>query len=149
MTRSPEIVVEGGSQADEEAERVAVGLPVDGHMVLALAWTGEREDLGRDVRPGARAAAGTARAEPHGLAEPLALAELALGDERRQVPHDRRRVEADGASATRDREHDDPALTRAHRDHEPPRRHARANAAASRAAATTGCSAGRCHRARR
>src|SRR5262249_20615257 len=128
----PEVFLDDGRQAVERAERVHVGFPVDGDVILTLAGSPEREDLDRDVRARARAAAGTTLAKPHALAQP------ALGNELRQVPQDGLGVDASRAAAARDREHHDAALAGTDGDHDPARGHARASAAASRAAATTG-----------
>src|SRR4029077_11166701 len=100
-----------------------------------------RKDLDRDVGTRSRAAAGAAFTQSHALTQP------ALGHELCEVLEDSLCVQADGAPAARDWEHDDAPLARADPDHDPARCHERASAAASRAAATTGSSAGRCHRA--
>ena len=67
------------AEAVERAERVDVGLPVDGDVILARAGRSQRKDLDRDVGTRPRAAAGAAFAQSH------ALSQSALGHELRDV----------------------------------------------------------------
>ena len=73
---TPEVLLDDRGQAVDRAERVDVGLPVDGDVILALAGPSQRKDLDRDVGTRSRAAAGAALAQPHALTQPALAHEL-------------------------------------------------------------------------